>query len=151
MATVVKKKATKTTMVRRPRKGKGKATAEKVALFTSACCVGLMAVSVAHLADALTLLTHSPLWIAYSMALVIDAGMLGCKMAVIFGGQEASRHAKHYLFGATGMSMMLNCTSFCSHMVGAWYWFVMPIVLGVLIPLGILMLGSVAAKLYLNK
>jgi hypothetical protein len=147
-----KKSSTTATMTRKKSTRKRKMPMiRKIAIFVAACCVGLMVVSISHLSDALATLTHSATWITFAMAIVVDGGMIGSEMACIFGKKEAHRHAKHYLIGATALSMMLNCTSFCSHMAGSWYMFIMPVVLGISIPLGVLKLGSVAAKLWQNK
>src|SRR5205085_10744953 len=87
-------KATKTAKTPRPTKAEKEAQAGKtrlrrrVAGAIGGIGVSVLALSVVHCTEGITLLTGSPWYLSALLAIGIDAGMVGCELAELIGESQ---------------------------------------------------------------
>ncbi len=86
-------------------------------LFLTLCCV-LLAVSLPHLRDAITELTHDCRRAGMTLALALDASIVVSELTHAAGidlGTGCNVAMGLYLVAVTGWSMLLNCRAFLLH------------------------------------
>jgi hypothetical protein len=143
-------KATKTAKAPRPTKAE---TAERaarallrrrIAAGIGGIGVSVLALSVVHCTEGISLLTGSPWYLSALLAIGVDAGMVGCELAELIGDERALKlWARAYIGLSIALSMGLNAYAFGLHATipaaGA--------ALGLVVPVLVLALGRVAGHL----
>ncbi len=82
--------------------------------FLAVCCAAL-AVSLPHLATAISELTHDSKVSASILAVVLDAGIIIGEMTKALGCVDLGWALVAYMTAVTGWSMLLNCRAFLLH------------------------------------
>ena len=73
------------------------------------CCV-VLAVSLSHLAWAISDITRSPMWASWCLAIAVDATLVACELSSSLG--YGSMIVSTTIFAVTLASMVLNCWAF---------------------------------------
>lgn len=125
---------------------------QRVAGIVGGIGVGVIALSVIHVADAVSSLTASHWALSGLLAIGIDAGMVACELAELIAHDDVNvrRWASRYMVLSILLSMLLNAYAFASHAHGT-IQLVSGIVLGVVIPALVFILGRVAGYLANSK
>jgi hypothetical protein len=149
-------------VVAKPHKGKA-ATVRKVSRVTRklrvqalggiALCAAAVAgitVSLTDLAEGLHLVTAFALWKCWALAVVVDYGFLALKFSLMACAHEKTRKAverqvSYLLWGLVAMSSIMNAFAFSAQAEG-WHVYV-AVILGLVLPFGILGFSNVGAKL----
>src|SRR5204862_3737201 len=89
----------------------------RVALGVGGVGVGVLALSVTHCTESISLLTGSHWCLACLLAVGIDAGMVGCELAELAShGRKAAGNvrpwARAYIMAAVLLSVLLNAYAF---------------------------------------
>lgn len=106
--------------------------------------VSLLALSIVHCAQSISLLTSSHWTLSTLMAVAIDGGLVACEMAeLVADSASVKRWSLAYVVLAVLLSMGLNAYSFSLHATVAWA----GIALGIVIPALVLILGRVYSHL----
>ena len=139
--------------VRRARKARaGLSGARKLALGVGAVGTGLLALSVTHCTEAISLLTGAHWAAAGLMAIGIDAGMVVCEAAELAGRGKLAKGlnwAQVYVVAAVLLSVLLNAYAFGLHAADGMLW--ASWLLGAVIPGLVYCLGRVAGGLWLSE
>ncbi|MFL5343012.1 MAG: hypothetical protein ACJ8F7_23005 [Gemmataceae bacterium] len=128
--------------------------ARRVALAVGGVGVGVLALSVSHCTEAISLLTGSHWALAALLAVGIDAGMVSAELAELAShGSKAERRVKPwangYVVAAVLLSVLLNAYAFGLHATPGMVWAAW--LLGGAIPFLIYALGRVAGHLWLGE
>jgi hypothetical protein len=120
----------------------------KVAGVVGGIGVAVIALSVIHVADAVSALTGSHWALSGLLAIGIDAGMVACELAelIAHGDINVRRWASRYMVLSIALSMLLNAYAFASHAHSTTE-LAAGIILGVVIPALVFILGRVAGYL----
>jgi len=115
--------------------------------------VVLIALSLAHLAYGIELVTRSPQWEAWAMAIGIDLGFVALELAKITANQRTMKSIAHSLnvaiLATLVGSAVLNAFAF---MAGATGWMAYPAcVMGLAIPAMIYVLAKNATAMWINR
>src|SRR5262249_48201962 len=102
----------------------------------------VLALSVWHCTDALALLTGSPPFLAFLLAVGIDCGLVACEVA----GAVARRAARWYVDLAVALSAALNAVGSGQHAAEGFE--ALAYGVGALVPVLVLILGTVASHLW---
>lgn len=115
--------------------------------FAILAVVGLV-ISLPHLASQIALLTGSGMVASWSLAIVIDAGMVALKASL---SHKTTNHKVAWatLVCCTMLSMVLNSNAFLEHSTTV-FGRIMAVVFGVFVPAFILVMGYSATR-YLSK
>ena len=144
------RKVTRKSSVKVRRTPRGTRMGRRAAMVLGILAAGLLAVSMSHLADGFAVFTHSPLWMAWAMAIVMDAAQLACEGAMVAVGDAADRTTKKLLHGVavtcTLVSIGMNVAAFTANATSS-LTLVFCGFLGVAIPLLVLALGQAATRL----
>ena len=114
----------------------------------------LVALSLTHLAHGIEIVTASPSWEAWSMAVGIDLGFVGLEMAQLTAATDTVRKAiggyvRPAIIGTLSGSAALNAFAFGSQAPG---WMLYPaVLLGLAIPALIYALTKIGALLLMDK
>jgi len=139
---------------RKPGKAKGLRLHHKAALAAGGAGVSLLALSVAHCTEAISLLTGSHWALSGMLAVGIDAGMVASELAELTahgtsGEREVRRWANGYIITAILLSVLLNAYAFSLHAPVGMQW--AAVVLGAVIPGLIYAAGRYAGRLWLSE
>ncbi|MBL8797980.1 MAG: hypothetical protein JNM56_29045 [Planctomycetia bacterium] len=139
---------------KRPARRKGLALHHKAALAAGGAGVSLMALSVAHCTEAISLLTGSHWALSGLLAIGIDAGMVASELAELTAHgtsaqREVSRWANAYIVVAVLLSVLLNAYAFSLHAPAGMQW--AAVLLGVVIPGLMYAAGRYAGRLWLAE
>jgi VIT1/CCC1 family predicted Fe2+/Mn2+ transporter len=111
--------------------------------------VTVLALSVWHCTEAISLLTGSPLLLAVLLAIGIDCGMVGTEMAAIMAAHDTEpncrRWANAYIVASVLLSMLLNSVASGLH---ASRFQMLAYGVGAIIPVLVFILGKVAGLLW---
>jgi hypothetical protein len=135
---------------KKPRKSKHVLSSpRRMAVGVGCVGVAVLALSVYHCTEAISLLTGSPILLAALLAVGIDCGMVVTEMAAIIAAHDAvpncRRWANAYIVAAVLLSMLLNSVASGLH---AEQFRVLAYCVGAIIPVLVLMLGKVAGLLW---
>lgn len=113
----------------------------------------LVGLSLNHLAHGIEIVTNSPTWEAYSMAIGIDLGFMSAEVAQLFAGNDklrklVNRFAKPAIVGTMLGSAAMNAFAFASGAIG--YMVAPAVVLGIAIPGLIYALTRIGVALYID-
>jgi len=123
------------------------------AVILGLVAVVLIALSLAHLAHGIELVTRSPQWEAWAMAVGIDLGFVALELAKITANDRTMKSIAHSLNVAIVATLVgsavLNAFAF---MAGAIGWMVYPAcVMGLAIPAMIYVLAKNATAMWINR
>lgn len=136
------------------RKARGLQLRHKAALLAGGTAGSLLALSVAHCTEAISLLTGSHWCLSGLLAIGIDAGMVASELAdlVAHGTStepEVRRWANAYIVVAIALSVVLNAYAFTLHAPAGMQW--AAVLLGCVIPGLIYAAGRYAGRLWLAE
>ena len=123
------------------------------AVLVGGTAVAITGLSLAHLAHGVEIITHSPAWQSWAMAVGIDIGFIATELATITVADKLrkaiSRFSRPAILGTLGASAAMNAFAFAADaegiaMMGA------AIALGVAIPALIYALTRVGAALWID-
>lgn len=147
---------------RKTRKGKGEprprkartsrrtlTSRQRVALAVGATGCSVLGLSVWHCTDALALLTGSPPFLAFLLAVGIDCGLVACEVSGVVGGALARRYSRLYVALAVVLSAVLNAVASAQHAQAGFE--ALAYGVGALVPVLVLILGSVASHLWTER
>ena len=123
------------------------------AVILGLVAVVLIALSLAHLAHGIELVTRSPRWEAWAMAVGIDLGFVALELAKITANdrtmKQVARSLNVAIVATLVGSAVLNAFAF---MAGATGWMVYPAcVMGLAIPAMIYVLAKNATAMWINR
>ena len=155
LATVTPLRSSKTA-----RQAKSRATVKRYRRQSmTATAVGLLActltgLSLAHLAEGITIVTNCPSWQGWAMAVGIDLSYIGLELSQVCAATDSvrkaiSRFAKPTVIGTLAWSAIANAFAFAAH-IDDWRLRAAAILLGVSIPALIYSTTRVAAGLYID-
>jgi hypothetical protein len=132
-------------------KRRGLSTDQKAGLVVAAPGLSLLALSVQHCTESISLLTGAPQYQSCLMALGIDAGLVACEYAALrlTRARRGTGWASGYIIGAVLLSMLLNSYSFGLHAPAGMVWAAW--LFGMSIPAGIYAAGRVAGQMWLRE
>lgn len=128
--------------------------ARRVAVAVGSVGVGVLALSVHHCTEAISLLTGSHWALAGLLAIGIDAGMVASELAELLAHdtraeRTAGRWARAYIVTAVLLSVLLNAYAFGLHASAGMVWAAW--ILGAVIPGLVYALGRVAGHLWIGE
>jgi len=146
----VKRKPVQDKAVRTPKRKAGLSADQRTGLAVGAAGLSLLALSVQHCTESISLLTGAPNYQSCLMALGIDAGMVACEAAALrlARAKRSGGWSSAYIVGAVLLSMLLNAYSFGLHCPAGMVWAAW--LLGIAIPAGIYAAGRVAGQMWLR-
>jgi len=118
----------------------------------SVVALTLTGLSLNHLAHGISIVTHSPIWESWAMAVGIDLGFVAVEVAQMSVTDklkvEISKYANPTIVGTMVGSAVLNAFAFGSQAEG---WMVYPaVIMGVAIPAMIWAMTKIGTKMYLG-
>jgi hypothetical protein len=124
------------------------------AIATGAVATALVALSLSHLAHGIEIVTYSPTWEAWAMAVGIDLGFVTIELSQVLATTEAvrrriARHAKPAVAGTLIGSAAMNAFAFAAPATNYWT-MAAGIALGISIPALIYAMTRIGAALYLD-
>jgi hypothetical protein len=141
--------------VKRSAKRKGKALTRQAA---TACGIGLVvmtltALSLSHLAHGIEIVTASPGWQSWAMAIGVDLGFVALELAMVMASdklrKQVARLANPAIIGTLSGSAALNAFAFVAGASGIGQQ-IAAVTMGVAIPGLIYALTKVGAAIYLD-
>lgn len=118
----------------------------------SVVALTLTGLSLNHLAHGISIVTHSPMWESWAMAVGVDLGFVALEMAQMSVteklAKEINKYANPTIVGTMIGSAVLNAFAFGAQSEG---WMMVPaIVMGLAIPAMIYSLTKIGTKMYLG-
>jgi preprotein translocase subunit Sss1 len=149
----IDKKATRLPRVKKADRKTLHSSTKAAAIGILAVGLVLVALSLAHLAQGIQLVTGSELFGAWAMAIGIDLGFVALEIAMLTAPddirQAVAKYANPAIVGTLTISAVMNAFAFAAHAQG---WMTLPaIILGCAIPALIFALTKTAATLAFHK
>lgn len=118
----------------------------------SVVALTLTGLSLNHLAHGISIVTHSPLWESWAMAIGVDLGFVALEMAQMSVteklAKEINKYANPTIVGTMVGSAVLNAFAFAAQAQG---WMMVPaIIMGLAIPAMIYSMTKIGTKMYLG-
>jgi hypothetical protein len=141
--------------VKRSRRPHGRLTHRQwSAIALGGVGLSLMALSVSHCTEAISLLTGASTVQSALLAIGVDAGMVWSEWALLTAhgckdAPEVSRWSNRYILATVALSILLNAYAFGLHAASGMVW--ASWLLGAFVPLAIYTLGRVAGTQWLSR